>query len=233
MSKSPLDASAQLPFDLSLEPAAQREDLIESPANATAIAMIDAWPDWPGNTTVLAGPVGSGKTHIAKVWVSKTGGMMCQASELTDRMNAIKDCVDAQGCIVLEDAGADELDETALFHLLNMVRQADTYCLITSRTWPAQWRVTLPDLLSRLRATQVIELLEPDDLLLKQVIIKLFADRQLMIDEKVVDYCVLRMERSLETASALVAAIDSEALAGKSPVSRALAAKVLENLGMQ
>ncbi|MEM9277264.1 MAG: hypothetical protein AAGA76_01675 [Pseudomonadota bacterium] len=232
MSKSPAGSSTQLPFDLSHAPSAKREDLIESAANATAIAMIDAWPEWPGRLTVLAGPVGSGKSHIANAWIDLAGGMICDIADVGELMPKVQSCLDSGGNVVLEDAGPERINETDLFHLINSVRQAKTYCLVTSRSWPLEWKIQLPDLVSRLRAAQVVELLEPDDLLLKQVMIKLFADRQLIIDEKVVDFCVLRMERSLETAAKLVSAIDAEALSRKSPISRSIAGKALEKLGM-
>ena len=223
-----MNASKQLPFDLSHDPSVRREDLIESPANATAVAMIDAWPDWPSHLTVLAGPVGSGKTHIANAWISGAGGVVCKMNAISDFQQDLQHCLDQNGNLVLEDAGTGQIDEVVLFHLINSVRQANAYCLITSRSWPLDWGIDLPDLLSRLRAAQVIELLEPDDQLLKQVMIKLFADRQLMVDEKVVDYCVLRMERSLESVAKLVAEIDTEALARKSPITRAIAGQVLQ-----
>ncbi|MGI9350361.1 MAG: hypothetical protein ACR2O3_02260 [Rhizobiaceae bacterium] len=225
-----MNASRQLPFDLSLDPSVRREDLVESSANAMAVAMIDAWPEWPSHLTVLAGPVGSGKTHIANAWVSGAGGVVCNMRSISDFEQELQDCLDHKGNLVLEDAGAGIIDEVTLFHLVNSVRQANSYCLITSRNWPLEWGIKLPDLLSRLRAAQVIELLEPDDQLLKQVMIKLFADRQLMVDEKVIDYCVLRMERSLESVAKLVAEIDAEALARKSPITRGLAGHVLEKI---
>ncbi len=232
MNKPPLERSQQLPFDLPLEPSARREDLIESPANATAVSMIDAWPAWPGSLAVLAGPVGSGKTHIAGVWISQAGGVVCSAGQIADRIDELQNCLESHGNILLEDAGPGVIDETAMFHLLNAVRQANSHCLITSRTWPQEWNVKLPDLLSRLRAAQLVELQEPDDLLLKQVMIKLFADRQLVVDEKVIDFCTLRMERSLETAARLVAAIDAEALSRKKSITRGIASEVLTRLGM-
>lgn len=221
-----------MPLNLSMEPSSKREDLIESSANATAIAMIDAWPNWPGQLVVLAGPVGSGKSHIANVWLNVAGGMSCQANLIGADALDIQKTIENGGNILVEDAGMDAFDETALFHLLNSVRQSGSYCMITSRSWPTQWNVELPDLLSRLKASQVVELQEPDDLLLKQVMMKLFADRQLAVDGKIIDYCVLRMERSLETAAKLVEKIDQEALSNKSSITRSTASKVLEMLGM-
>ena len=77
-----------------------------------------------------------------------------------------------------------------------------------------------------------MELGEPDDLLLRQVIVKLFADRQLNVSPRVVDYLVARMERSLGAANALVDEIDREALSRKGPVTRQVAAQALERLSM-
>jgi chromosomal replication initiation ATPase DnaA len=102
--------------------------------------------------------------------------------------------------------------------------------LITSRTWPASWKIVLPDLQSRLRAATPVEVLEPDDDLLRRVLVKLFADRQIAVDQGVVDYLVVRMERSLEVALRAVEAIDQEALAGRVRISKPLAGRVLENV---
>ncbi len=224
--------SGQLPLDLSQEPSVQREDIAESAANALAISMVDAWPDWPGHAVVLAGPVGSGKSHIAKAWISMAGGLVCEASGLQARLPEIQENIIGGSSVVIEDAGNGKFDETSLFHLLNTVRQEGRHCLITSRTWPLEWGVELADLLSRLRAAQVIEISEPDDDLLKQVMFKLFADRQLSADERVIDYCVLRMERSLGSAARLVATIDEMALSRKSEITRRLASEALATLGM-
>ncbi|MEM7067900.1 MAG: hypothetical protein AAF478_03375 [Pseudomonadota bacterium] len=232
MKKPSSGTSQQLPFDLPVEPSASRDDLIESPANSTAIAMVDAWPNWPGSLAVLAGPVGSGKSHISSIWIEEAGGKSCPLENLPERIDELQVCVENGGNLLLEDAIPGKLDETALFHILNFIRQFNQFCLITSRTWPLEWNVQLPDLASRLRAAQVVELHEPDDLLLKQVMVKLFADRQLMVDEKIIDYCALRMERSLETAAKLVAEVDAEAMARKSPISRTIVAQVLEQMGM-
>eukprot|EP01034_Spumella_vulgaris_P008352 gene8352-10629_t len=104
---------------------------------------------------------------------------------------------------------------------------------MTSRLWPMSWPVALPDLRSRLKAATVVEIGEPDDELLTQVLIKLFADRQLLIDERLVGYIVQRMERSLEAAQTIVERIDRLALARGVRLTRSLAAEVLEELGNQ
>jgi len=222
----------QLPLDLPLPVTHRREDIIESEANRMAISMLDGWPNWKSHVSVLAGPVGAGKTHIASVWADKADALQCLSQELGEHMDRFVAYASDGGCILIEDAGAGVIDETAMFHLLNAIRQGGGYCLITSRSWPVEWAVKLPDLASRLKAVQVFELREPDDDLLRQVMFKLFADRQLVVDDKVIDYCVLRMERSLESAGRLVDAIDAEALARKSPITRSTAASALQALAM-
>ena len=107
----------------------------------------------------------------------------------------------------------------------------DVSLLVTSRLWPMSWPVTLPDLRSRLKAATVVEIGEPDEELLSQVIVKLFADRQLYIDDKLVLYIVNRMERSLNAAQTIVDRLDRLALARGTRITRVLAAEVLNELG--
>ena len=172
------------------------------------------------------------KSHLAAIWATRSAAGTCFSSDLGQSLEQLVPAVSNGGNILVEDAGQGDLDEAALFHLINVVREGGGYCLITSREPPARWNVSLPDLSSRLKATQVVELHEPDDVLLRQVIIKLFADRQLLVEPRVVDFCMTRMERSLEAAGKLVDAIDTEALARRSKISRAMAASALDALGM-
>lgn len=220
----------QIPLMFAGEGSVSRADLIEGAANQTAIAMIDAWPDWPGYLTILVGPTGSGKTHIASAWLAETGGCIVASQVLSEQLDAVQSVVQQGGCVVVEDVQAGALDEVALFHLLNTVRQQGSFCMITAQKQPGEWQVGLADLGSRLRGAQVVEISAPDEALLKQVMIKLFADRQLIVDEKVLDYCLPRMERSLEFAVSLVDALDREALARKKPITRAIAGEVLATM---
>jgi chromosomal replication initiation ATPase DnaA len=92
------------------------------------------------------------------------------------------------------------------------------------------WPVDLPDLKSRLKAATVVEIGEPDDELLAQVLVKLFADRQIMPDDKLVSYIAARMERSNAAAVEIVERLDSLALARGVKISRALAGEVLASM---
>jgi chromosomal replication initiation ATPase DnaA len=225
-------STPQIPFNLTHENAVRREDLVETPANELAVSVIDAWPDWPGFLTILAGPVGSGKSHLASIWATTSEAVTVSACDLPSVLDELVTGMADRACVVVEDMDEKVIDQNALFHVLNAVRQVGGHCLVTSRSWPLSWNVTLADLSSRLKTAQLVELREPDDLLLKMVMMKLFADRQIAVDDKVLDYCVVRMERSLESAARLVAEIDAESLARQSSVTRATAANALQKLGM-
>lgn len=129
--------------------------------------------------------------------------------------------------MLFEDADRRDFDDTELFHVINSVRQNGTTLLMTSRQWPSAWPVALPDLRSRLKAVTVVETGEPDEALLAQVLVKLFADRQLYMDDKLIGYIVNRMERSLDTAQTIVERIDRLALSRGTRITRPLVAEVL------
>ena len=213
----------QLPLDFGHQTAAGREDLIVSDRISAVVTLIDRWPDWPSPVVILAGPTGSGKSHLTNIWAAKTGARAITANAGDDAaMEAA-----TKGPVFIEDIDRTGFNDTALFHLINTVRSHNHSLLMTSRLWPAAWNVTLPDLASRLKAATTVEIGEPDDELLAQVLVKLFADRQITADERVVSYLVARMERSLDAARTIVARLDGLALARKVKISRQLAAEVL------
>lgn len=216
----------QLPLAFGHEPASGRDDLVISDPVSAAAGIIDRWPDWPSPVVIIVGPAGSGKSHLASVWQRKSG-----AQPIFDGGPADPVRLAGQYAVLFEDADRLPLDETALFHVINQVRSAGTSLLITARGWPLTWGVTLPDLLSRLKAATLVEIGAPDDLLLTQVLFKLFADRQLLVDEKLIAYIVSRMERSLEAAQGIVERLDRLALARGARVGRALAGEVLNEMG--
>jgi chromosomal replication initiation ATPase DnaA len=191
-------------------------------SNATALALIDAWPDWSAHAIALVGPEGSGKTHLATIWAAAAGARVVSGRTLAeiDVPAAL-----ATGALVIEDAAASA-DERALFHLINLAREERAYVLFTARSAPSLWPVALPDVVSRLRALPVVTLAAPDDAMLRGVIVKLAADRQLQLDESVVGYLSTHIERSFAAARAAVVALDQEALRQARPPSRALAAEM-------
>jgi chromosomal replication initiation ATPase DnaA len=200
-----------------------REDFLGGPSNAAALSLIERWPDWPSRTMLLRGPEGSGKSHLAAIWARASGARLLSPRSLDGANVPI---ALATGALVLENLAEGRFDEAALFHLLNLAREERAYVLITARSAPSTWRIAVPDLASRLRALPVVALTAPDDALLRAVIVKLFADRQLAVDENLVAYLATRIERSFAAARSAVDALDREALRLKRPVTRALAGEL-------
>jgi chromosomal replication initiation ATPase DnaA len=203
-----------------------REDFLSGPGNEAALRLIESWPDWPANAIALIGPEGSGKTHLATIWAAAAGARVISGRGLgeVELRSAL-----ATGALLVEDA-ASARDERALFHLLNLVREEDAFLLLNARIAPAFWPVAIPDLASRLRALPVAMLRAPDDAMLRAVIVKLAADRQLALDESVVRYISTRIERSFAAARAAVITLDNEALRQRRPPTRALAAELFRDI---
>jgi chromosomal replication initiation ATPase DnaA len=220
--------SASLPHQLTLDlphrPALGAEDFLLSDSNRAAVAMIDLWPSWPQPVLVLSGPAGSGKSHLAHVWRQRSGARTIAAGELTDASVMANGTVT---CAIVEDVDRGIADERAMFHLLNLAREHRFHILVTARTDPGDWALALPDLRSRLRQATLARIAAPDDSLLRAVLVKLFADRQLAIEPAVVDQITTRMERSMQAAVQLVAEIDKRSLETQRKVSRTLVAQVL------
>jgi len=213
--------SRQLPLDLGHQSGFSRDDLVVTTANEQAVAHIEHWPDWPSPVTILAGPPGSGKSHLAAIWRERADASVIDPADI-----GISE--DASPVALVEDCDRAALDQTGLFHLINAVRAGGGSLLLTARSFPAGWGVTLPDLASRLKAAATVEIQEPDDALLAGVIAKLFADRQVEVEPHVVQFVARRIERSLSTANAVVERLDRAALQQKSRITRALAATVVD-----
>jgi chromosomal replication initiation ATPase DnaA len=216
----------QLAFALPHAESLTRDNFLEGPANAAGLALVESWPDWPNRVMLLVGPEGSGKSHLAAIWAEQAGARSISAHALTatDVPGAL-----ATGALVVEDLKSPDLDERALFHLLNLAREDAAYVLITAREPPTALAIELRDLRSRLRAVPTVLLLPPDDQLFRALIVKFCADRQLTVDETVVSYLATRIERSYAAVRQAVELLDTEALRLGRPVTRALAADLLRD----
>lgn len=219
-------APIQLPLELALEPRFGRAHFLKAPSNADALAMVERWPDWPDRILTLIGPAGSGKSHLLAIFAERSAALVVDPARLPllDELGDV-----APGAITLDDLDR-VTDETALFHLLNFAVEHRVFVLMSAHRPPTAASVRLPDLLSRLRRAPVVEIGAPDDELMRAVLEKLFLDRQLVVEAPALAYAALRLERSLDAARGFVAALDRAALAQRRPITRALAAEVIEAL---
>jgi chromosomal replication initiation ATPase DnaA len=224
------DRPRQLPLALPHRPAMAREDFLVGAANYAAITTIDAWPDWPARTVYLHGGPGTGKSHLAEIWMRASGAEGIEAATLAE---AHVEPLVARGAVAVENLDSGEIDEAALFHLLNLAGEKKAAVLMTSRAEPAGLGLKLADLASRVRAAQPLRLAEPDDLLLKRLLIKLFADRQIEVQAALIDHLVTRLERSFAAANRIVDVLDHAALAEGRAVTRRLADAALIAVAME
>src|SRR5215210_7907331 len=112
-----------------------RENYLTGPSNASALALIEQWPDWPTRVVVLVGPEGAGKSHLAAIWAQLAGARLVDARALG--VDMVPSAL-ATGALVIEDV-AELVDERALFHLINLTQEDNAYVLIIARTPPASW----------------------------------------------------------------------------------------------
>ena len=213
---------SQLPLDLQFISTPGRDDFLVSDCNRLATSWIDCWPDWPGQYRVLnlVGPEASGKSHLAAIWSRKADALTI--TELADGTAPV------DGNIILDnlDAG-DSWNEEALFHLVNRTADGAASVLVTSETPVAAMGWSLQDLSSRMRAVSVTTLDAPDDALLRSLLEKYFADRQLAVATQVLDYMASRIERSFVAVQTIAAAMDRRSLAERRNLTLPLAREIM------
>ena len=218
------DHARQLPLDLEQRPAFGGDDFLVAASNRHAVEWLDAWPDWPGPAVIVYGPPGCGKTHLAQVFVARSNAVAVTPALLRDETYPAQLTA---GCAVVIDDADRLFEDAALLHLYNHVAADGGRLLFTARQPVRRWGIELPDLKSRLLAAPSTGAGRPEDALIEAVLTKLFSDRQIRVDAAIVRYMARRMERSLEAAGALVAAVDASALEARRNVTLPLVRDVV------
>ncbi|NNE88869.1 MAG: chromosomal replication initiator DnaA [Silicimonas sp.] len=217
--------SEQLTFDLPVRISLERGDFFVSDANALAVARLEGTSTWTSGKIALVGPQGAGKTHLAHVWAEAEGGALVDVGVL-EAAEVVQ--ITTPMAVEVPDHPSAEA-EHVLFHLHNHLAASGLPLLLIARTPPARWPLTLPDLKSRMDATEVVHINAPDDALLAAVLVKLFSDRQLRVPPSLIAWLTKRMDRSFAEAQRLVTEVDAAALAEGGGVTRKLAQRILDN----
>ena len=217
----------QLVFDLPSRMSLDRGNFFVSKSNDTAVNLIEDWRNWPQKKHFLSGPKSSGKSHLANVWATISGANIISAHQLSDpEMLASRNLI-----IENIDKIVGQIDlETNLFHTHNLIFENRNFLLMTSSSSPSACKFFLPDLASRIEGTQLASLKEPDDPLFAALLTKLFTDRQLTPAPDVIQYIVVRLERSYEAAEHFVKKADEQSLVEHKSITRNLAGKILAKI---
>jgi chromosomal replication initiation ATPase DnaA len=210
----------QLPLPFTHSPEYVVVDFQAAPSNAEALAWLDRTADWPQRQLALWGPGGSGKTHLLHLWSARVSAVLvpgpCLRFAAPERPLAIDD--------------ADAAPERPLLHTLNAAAEAGLPVLLAGRDPPARWPVRLPDLASRLRAITAVQIHPADEELLRCLLARLLADRQMMVSEPVQHFLRLHLPRTPAAMREAVARLDRAALAVGGRATRAIAAQVVASM---
>jgi chromosomal replication initiation ATPase DnaA len=219
---SPEEPGGQLTLELGHTPAQGEADFMVGEGNALAHGRIMAFPHWPDPVTLVTGPAKSGKSHLARIFADRSGARFAGIGDL--------EALATEGGtspVIVEDVDRLDYDEAGLFHLLNQSMREQRPILLTAREDIANWPLATDDVRSRARRATAYALELTDDIQLSQMFVKLFGDRQIKVDPRIIGYLVARMERSAEEVVTLADLMDRLALAKGTAITRSVAADAL------
>ena len=217
------EPKGQLTLELGHTPSHDEADFLVGEGNELAYGRILAFPHWPDPVTLLVGPAKSGKSHLARIFADRSGARYAGMDDL--------EALAREGGtvpLIVEDVDRLGYDEAGLFHLLNQSMREQRPILLTAREDIANWPLATDDVRSRARRTTAYSLELTDDIQLSQMFVKLFGDRQIKVDPRIIAYLVARMERSAEEVVILADLMDRLALAKGTAITRSIAADALD-----
>lgn len=218
--------SPQLAFRFPHRHSYVAEDFLVADANLAAWAWISRTADWPERRLLVWGEQGCGKTHLLHIWARRTGATWYDGAELVGMpAEPVPQGIAPRG-IAIDDADQC-VQETALLHLLNICREHGIPVLLSARQPPSRWTINLPDLASRLRAMLAVAIERPDDVFLRQLVVRLLSERQLPFAPNLPDWLLRRVQRAPDALRDAIDRLDYAALAAKGPITRSLASAVL------
>jgi len=211
----------QLALPLPIAASFDARDVIADASNEAALSWLAKPEAWPLGRLALYGAAGVGKTHLARAAAARFGWRWLDGMGLRGLP------APAPQGNVIDDADC-VADEAALFHLINLCAERGESLLLIGREAPARWPVRLPDLASRLRATQAVGVGSASDALLRALLSKFFADRQLRVEPDVQAWLLTRLPRDAASLVEAVARLDRAALGLGGRITRPLARMALD-----
>ena len=222
----------QLPFDFDHRPSLDGNDYLVTASNKEAVLWLDKWPSWYSCCCIIYGPSGCGKSHLGNVFMSMSNAVSAKLDHHSSE--EFDNFLDINRNIVVDDIDGKLktlADEENFLHIYNNLSLIGGNILLLASKAPVQWELKLADLRSRIQASPAIEIRMPDDELIYAVLIKLFSDRQIRIDLRVLEYIVKRIDRSFSSAQRFVERADHAALTQKKKISLSIARQVLNDMG--
>ena len=200
------------------------DDFYVSKCNEHVFSILNTWPKWEKNFLNISGEKFSGKTHLVNIFMKKFKGIKLNAKSLTN--NDLKE-VKIYENIILEDLNED-IDEKLLYSLLNIIDLDNKYIIVTSSIPVVNMNFALVDLKSRTKNFLLQKIEKPDDELMFALILKNLSDRQILIDKKLIDFIIKRINRSYGKISDFIYKIDKISLKRKKPIDFKIIKEALE-----
>ena len=200
------------------------EDFFVSSSNFEAYKLIETWPKWPSRNINISGPTGCGKSHLASILKKKINSFFINASDISNNSLAL---IKLKECLIIDNY-ENNIEENLLYTIINQTHQSNQYVIINSDQPISSLEIKLEDLKSRLNSFSKITIDLPTDDLIKVVLTKNFSDKQIQIDNKLIDFILKHINRSYEDIFNFIKKIDELSLSTGKSININLIKKVLK-----
>ena len=212
---------SQLVFNLKPASSYHDDDFVVTDSNYYAyeylISKRNIWGVAPyENLLILIGSPFSGKTHLSNIWQRKNNALFVAPRENIYNIqphNVIYENIEKMG------------DERQFFHFINERISSSHKTLLTCDK--GKLKVQLPDLLSRINAIHKVGIDEPNESLMKSLFNKLFADLNLKVNSKVINYLLYRTPRTYKDINLIIAQINQVSMSNKKEITIPFIANLL------
>ena len=200
------------------------QDFYLSKSNEYSFKLLNSWPKWQKNFINLIGEKFSGKSHLISIFLEKYRGIKVNAEDINnDFLQKIK----IYENIVVEDLNK-KINENLLFTLINIIEQDNKYLVVTSTKPIVDLKFKLNDLNSRSTNFILSQIEKPGDDLIYALILKNLSDRQISIDQKLIEFIIKRIDRTYGKISDFIYKIDEISLKRKKPIDFKIIKEALE-----
>ena len=212
----------------------KNNDFYVSNKNELAYKMIKKWPEWPNQVVYIYGSEKCGKSLVCKLWKDISLGIYINRNNFLEKLIAQNDMIYIQNHNwIIDDVDyiisfEDNKYEEKILNLINIIKTSGkNNILMTSRKMPRFLDSRLKDLISRISSATVIEMRDPDEILLKKIIEKYLNERNIQINNESLDYLINRIERSYKGALKVAKEIDIMSLEKKTKINKSFLKSIL------
>jgi chromosomal replication initiation ATPase DnaA len=217
----------QLSFDFPSQETYGLDDFIVSKANCAAFNFVSNYniknEKLPRIFGVFA-PKMAGKTYLAHIWQKKFAGQILNLKEL-ENTNLIQEIKSGRFYIV-EDIN-EVKNYKLLLQIINLIGEKSSYLMITSNKNLKDINCDIKDLSSRLKNIFEIEIKNPDDDLIKMLLIKNFSEKQIAVNNLIIDFLLKIIPRNFAAIFNTVKLLEFYSLEKKRAITIPLIKEVL------